>query len=265
MGEVFFVLGLCAVGAFTGFCAGLLGISGGVITVPLLTLMFHSLDFPKTDVIYFAIGTSFAATVFSALSSTLAYQRRGNVLWSVFRTLLPGIVLGSVAGAIISQFLSGNLLMKLFGIFECLIGFYFLFAFKAELAARIPSPFILRLISFGVGMISNILGIGGGTFVAPTLMAFHIPTQKAIGTSSASGLIISFLGAICYLIYGLEEPIHYPYTVGYLYVPAFLIISLMTFLIAPLGTRVAHSISTKRLRTIFAIVLIVVGILMGLD
>jgi uncharacterized protein len=264
MHELIFVLAFIFIGIFTGFCAGLLGISGGVVTVPLLTLIFGYLDFPKAEVIYFAIGTSFAATVFSALSSMLAYQRRGNVVWSIFRVLLPGIVIGSFIGAIISQFLSGHILMKLFGIFECLIGFYFLFAFKAEVAEKIPSHAILRVISFGVGMISNILGIGGGTFVAPTLMAFHVPTQKAIGTSSASGLVISFLGAVCYLLYGINV-VHYPYTVGYLYIPAFIIISLMTFLVAPLGTKVAHHISTSKLRKIFAVVLIIVGVLMGLD
>lgn len=262
--SLLFGLGYVFIGVIAGFSAGLLGISGGVVTVPLLALIFSYLGFPKAEVIYFAIGTSFAAMVFSAFSATYAYHRRGNVLWNIFRILLPGIILGSLVGAIVSRFINGDILTKLFGVFESLLGIYFLFAFRAEVAAKIPSHKILRLISFGIGMISNILGIGGGTFVAPTLMAFHIPPQKAIGTSSASGFVISFLGAFCYLVYGMGV-VHYPYTLGYLYVPAFLIISVVTFFIAPLGTKVAHRISVPQLRKIFAVVLIVVGILMILD
>lgn len=264
MSELWFNLGFIGIGVFAGFCAGLLGISGGVVTVPLLTMMFAYLGFPKSEVIYYAIGTSFAATVFSALSATLAYHRRGNVEWSIFRTFLPGIILGSILGAIISQFLSGDLLIKLFGIFEFCLGCYFLFAFRSGIAAKIPSKNRLRGLSLLIGTISNILGIGGGTFVAPALMAFHLPTQRAIGTSSATGLIISFLGAICYLIYGIEK-VSYPYTIGYLYIPAFILISLLTFLCAPLGTRLAHLVSTTHLRKIFAIVLIVVGVVMFLE
>lgn len=264
MNELWLNLGFIGIGVFAGFCAGLLGISGGVITVPLLTLLFSNLGFPKSEVIYYAIGTSFAATVFSALSSTLAYHRRGSVDWSIFRTFLPGIIVGSILGAIISQFLSGNLLTKLFGIFEFCLGCYFLFAYHAEIATKIPSKRSLRTLSVFIGTVSNILGIGGGTFVAPTLMAFHLPTQRAIGTSSATGLVISFLGAICYLIYGIEEVSH-PYSIGYLYIPAFIMISVLTFFCAPLGTRVAHLISTNKLRKIFAIVLIVIGVVMFLE
>lgn len=259
-----FILSYIFVGIIAGFGAGLLGISGGVVTIPLLTLIFSYGDFPKADLIYFAIGTSFASMVFSALSATWAYQRRGNVLWDLFRTLLPGIILGSLTGALISQFLSGDLLIKLFGGFECLLGLYFLFAFKAEAPIRIPSRKILRVISMGIGTISNILGIGGGTFVAPILMAFHITPQKAIGTSSACGFVISFIGACCYLVYGIHQT-HPPLTVGYLYLPAFAIISIITFLVAPIGTRVAHRISTIHLRKTFAVVLIIVGVIMLLE
>lgn len=263
MAQVFIeILAYGLIGILAGVMAGLLGISGGLVTVPGLLLVFHFLGFPQGYVMQLAIGTSLAAMVFNSISSTWAHQRRQSVLWDLFLSLLPGIVLGSIAGASIAHLISGVILEVIFGIFAILVGLHFLRPTKVhDIPSRLPSKIILGLIGFGIGGISNILGIGGGIITVPVLLAFHIQDKKAIATSAATGLIISFLGALSYLYFGIGET-SFSYTVGYLYLPAFVIISITTFFAAPYGAHLTHILPTSVTKRIFGIALMGTGVLM---
>ena len=159
-------------GSISGLLAGLLGISGGVVTVPCLFFIFRLLDFPLAFSMQVAIGTSLAAMVFNAFSSTWAHSRKKGVVWDLFKGMLLGIILSSLLGAYFGDLLSSLLLELLFGIFACLLGIQFLHPFFLLKASRQKTPNKVRLSLYGltIAFISNILGIGGGVITVPTLL-----------------------------------------------------------------------------------------------
>jgi uncharacterized membrane protein YfcA len=256
------IIAYLIIGFLAGILGGLLGVGGGVITVPCFYLIFYLLDYPHVYIMQLAIGTSLAAMVFNTLSSTWAHHKRLNVAWNVFRKMAFGLLLGSIIGALITEWLSTLFLEIIFGVFLCLLGIYFWRAphFKDE-STHLPKVPLLFLWSSGIGGISNILGIGGGTLIVPFLTAHNMPAKKAIGTSAACSLLITSLGAISYLILGLKTA-QLPEDVGFINIPAFLIVGIVSFLVAPYGAKLTDRFSVTYLRKIFSIVLLVTGLSM---
>ncbi len=251
------------IGTGAGFLAGLLGMSGGIVTVPCLLLVFTMMKFPAVHLMQLAMGTSLAAMVFNAISSTYSHQQAKAVDWKLVKTMLPGLVLGCIAGAFISYLLPTSILKIIFGAFAVIVGLYF-YRQRAlpDVEKRItPAAMIVNIAGFGVSTLSNILGIGGGTMMVPLFVAFQMPMSNAVASSAATGFIISLGGAISYLAFGLGETI-YPHTLGFIYLPAFFILSVMTFLAAPFGARMTHRIASDKLKKYFAVCLIAVGIFM---
>ncbi|MES2345458.1 MAG: sulfite exporter TauE/SafE family protein [Chlamydiota bacterium] len=262
-----FVIELIAyvfIGTIAGLLAGLLGISGGVVTVPLLFLVFSLLDFPKSYVMHLAIGTSLAAMVFNTLSATWMHNKNKVVLWKVVKRMSWGLIFGSALGALTAQELSSVFLELSFGLFACCLGLYMLRGIKPHEGDHpLPSPLLLNCIGLGVSFLSNILGIGGGIITVPTLMAFKIHEKKAIGTSSATSVIVTFLGALSYMLVGLHHHAAINNeSIGYLYLPAFIAISITTFFAAPFGAKLTHILPSKTLRRIFAAALFATGLFM---
>ncbi len=264
--RIMFILSLFAfalIGVTAGLLAGLLGISGGVVTIPLLVLMFNMLQFDHLCLMQLAIGTSLAAMVINAFSSTMAHHRRGKVTWPVVRAMAPGVFVGCISGAFVARLLPGDVLKLIFGVFECLLGIYFFKKIKPyEGENRLPGKWALSGIGYGIGGISNILGIGGGIITVPTLMAFKLKPRRAVATSSAVGFMISVLGASSYLYFGLTQECMVKYSIGYLYVPAFVAISIASAFTAPYGAKLAHTLEPTLLRRIFGGALIIAGSLM---
>lgn len=249
-----------AIGLFAGFFSGLLGISGGILTVPLLVTTFSMIGFPSGSAMHVAIGTSLAAMVFNSLSSSLAHLKRKNVMWPLILRLMPGIVLGVVLGAFTAYLLADNILELIFAIFLlALSGYFFISKEPAPGDHKIPKAHHLGFIGLIIGYISNILGVGGGIFCVPLFTYFRLPFVRAIGSSVVAGLVISFLGALSYLTFGLEVHIPFPYVYGYIYLPAFLIISIISFIVAPYGVKAAHHFPQYYLRRIFAAMLLVMS------
>ncbi len=248
------------IGAAAGVLGGLLGIGGGVITVPCLLFMFHLLKFPQPYVMHMAIATSLAAMIFNTAAATWAHDRRGAVIWPVFKKMVPGFVIGSILGAILAIWLSGVILEMIFGLFLCALAFIFYRQKPVRISSqKLPSTPILSLYSCGIGAFSNLLGIGGGTMVVPLLTSFKITDRNAIGTSAASTLITTILGSISYLIFGWGA-IAGVETVGFIDLPAFLIIGVVSLFCAPFGAKLTHELSPERVRKIFAIVLVLTGL-----
>ncbi len=261
-----FVLSLFAyafIGMSAGFLAGLLGMSGGIVTVPCLLLVFSLMKFPTVDLMQLAMGTSMAAMIFNAISATYSHNKEQAVDWKLVKIMLPGLILGCITGAFISYLLSTSVLKLIFGVFAIALGFYF-YRNRAlpEVEQQIaPRSQILNLAGFGVSTLSNVLGIGGGTMMVPLFVAFKMSMRGAVASSVATGFIISLGGAISYLIFGLGETV-YPHTIGFIYLPAFFILSVTTFLSAPFGARMSHRMSSDKLKKYFAFCLIAVGIFM---
>lgn len=251
------------IGAVAGVLAGLLGISGGVVTVPCLYFMFRGLGIAPGLEMHLAIGTSLASMVINALSATYVHAQNRAVIWEIVKRMTPGIVLGSIIGAFMADLLSGVILEMLFGFFACLLGVYFLRPFTHKLDGSEPMPSSVKLNSVGAGIaaISNILGIGGGILTVPALLHFKVPEKKAIGTAAATGVLITALGALAYLVFGYSQT-EIGWSIGFLYLPAFVMISLVSFITARLGASLTHRLSPAHLRRLFALALLAVGLAM---
>ncbi len=256
------IIAYAIIGIFSGTIGGMLGLGGGILTVPCLFIMFTYLGYPQADVMHMAIGTSLAAMLFNTLASTWAQNKKGAVLWDVLRKMSVGLVLGSILGALTASSLSGIVLELFFGIFLCSLGIYFLCGkVRVKSQHKIPSLPLLNLLSTGVGFVSNILGIGGGTLTVPLLSSFHISDKSAIGTSSAATFLLAIMGSISYFIIGRNDPAMGQET-GYINLTAFVVVGFFSFLLAPYGVKLAHELPTAIVRKIFAFVVIATGILM---
>lgn len=260
--ELLSYLAYVLIGILSGLIAGLLGVSGGLVTVPLLALLFHFMGLPQAYLMHLAIGTSLAAMVFTAISSSIAHHLKGAVLWDLIKVLFPGLLVGALLGALIARFLSSVILELLFGLFAVGMGIYFYkdhFRIKTEIRKLPRWHFMLW--GFAIAGLSTILGVGGGIFAVPLLVSYHYPEKKAIGTSAALGMIVSFLGALSYLWLSRHESI-VPHAIGYLFLPAFIAISIASVCAAPFGAKWAHQLPEKKLRALFGIFLVVAGLLM---
>lgn len=260
--EILPFIAFIIIGVVSGFFGGLLGISGGVITVPLLLGTLLLMDYPQAYAMHTALGTSLASMIFTAIGASWMQNRHHNVLWEPVFKMLPGIIIGTLVGAAVAHFLSGILLEIIFGIFACILGANYLRPF----IPRHPYDFLKHkkhflIIGLFIGFVASILGIGGGIFLVPILFALNFPEKKAFGTSAAAGIFVTFFASLGFWLFGLAD-VNLGESLGYLYVPALLIIGIASLFTAPLGVHYMQRISDGKLKKIFAIVLILVGIAM---
>lgn len=249
------------IGACAGFMGGLLGIGGGLVTVPFLYLTFSILGF-SPHLMQMAVGTSLGAMIFTSAASAWSHFRQKGVQWHYLTYLLPGIILGSIVGAFIADLLPSQKLKVLFGIFVLLIGIYFLVSKSEEWEIPLkPEVFILNLCGIAIGAISTLLGIGGGVMTVPLLVSFRIPIKFSISTSAVIGFFIALFGALSFLFLGKEkEDINGSF--GYLYAPALFIVGLTSTLTASFGAKLTYILHHDTLRRVFGVYLIVTGIVM---
>lgn len=259
--ELFFsYIGL---GVVAGFAAGLLGVGGGLIIVPVLILIFQSNNFADEVIVHMAIGTSLASIVFTSISSIYAHHfHHKAVRWDIVKRLTPGIIIGALLGAVIADFISAKILKNFFGFFELVVSVQMALNIKPHAARTLPKLIGVTLAGTGIGVISSIVGIGGGTLTAPFLTWCNIKIQKAVATSSACGLPIAIAGCTGFIITGWNE-MHLPtYTLGYVYWPALLSIVISSMLVAPIGAWLAHRLSAEKLKQSFSLVLFLLGLKM---
>ncbi len=252
-------------GASAGLLAGLLGVGGGIIIVPMLTFLFSSQHLPDAHVAHMAIGTSLATIAFTSISSMRSHHARGAVEWGIFRRISPGILTGTLVGAWVAAQLSTSFLKVFFVVFIVYVSIQMFL--EANPSPRKPAGG-LKMFGFGslIGGISALVGIGGGTMSVPFLIWHSVPIRSAIGTSAAIGFPIAISGTLGYILNGLGETTLPPYSLGYIYLPALFGVSLMSILTAPLGAKIAHRVPVKALKKGFACFLILVAgkMLMGL-
>ena len=257
------ILTLVVMGGLAGVMAGLLGIGGGALIVPVLVMVFEAQHVNPGVIMQAALGTSMATIVFTAVSSVLAHQRRSAVIWSIFRTITPGIVVGSLLGASIAHVLAGRTLRIMFLVFMFLLALQMSRGTMATSAhRRLPGAAGVSAVGGVIGLLSAFFGIGGGSMSVPFMTWCGVPARQAIATSAAIGFPIALSAAVGYVVAGWNAEGLPPWSVGYVVLPAFAGIVVASMLAAPLGARLAHRLSDATLRRIFAAFVTILGVKM---
>lgn len=254
------ILVLVLVGAVAGMLAGLLGIGGGAIIVPVLAVVFERQGVASGAVMQSAIGTSLATIVFTALSSIRAHQKRGSINWSVFWQLTPGIVVGALIGASIAHWLPSKVLRLLFGIFLLVIAVQMAWSAMPKTGRPLPPRSWMAVAGTTIGTLSSLFGIGGASISVPFLTWCRLRPVDVVGTAAAMGLPIALAGTAGYIIAGMKAPNLAPLSLGYVVLPAFGGIVAASTVFAPLGARLAHRLPPTTLRRLFAVLLVVFGL-----
>jgi len=253
---------LIATGAIAGLLAGLLGIGGGIVIVPVLYNIFTFLEIEDGLRMHLAVGTSLATIIPTAISSARAHHKRGAIDRNLLIKWSPWICSGAIIGTAIANQLDGRGLALLFAVIALLVSIDIVSrhtlangSIKRSEQNKLPPVLVQRVIASLVGSFSAMIGIGGGTLTVPVLNAYRYPIHKAIGTSAVFGLLISLPATIGYIFGGLGVPGRLPLTLGYVNLLGVFLISVATIFTAPLGTRIAHASEPKILRIVFALFL----------
>ena len=248
-----------ATGAFAGVLAGLLGIGGGLVIVPLLTFVFTAQNLPSHYILHFALGTSLASIVFTSVSSFRAHHLRGAVNWKVVRSISLGILVGTFLGTWVAAQLSSRFLTGFFVVFLYCVAVQMFFNARPEPTRTLPRRAGMFGVGNVIGGISSLVGIGGGSLSVPFLVWCNVPIHTAVGTSAAIGFPIAVAGALGYMLNGLAVEGLPGGTFGFLHLHALTGIALASVFTAPLGARLAHSLPVAQLKRIFAVFLIIMG------
>lgn len=249
-------------GVIAGLVGGLLGLGGGILIVPTLLFLFIWQGMPVDILMHLAVATSLFTIVFTSISSSYAHHKHQAVLWPQVFLLTPGIIIGAVFGAFLADYISSDILRRLFGVFEILVACQIGFSVKPSAQRSLPGRNGMLIAGGGIGTLSTILGIGGGTLTVPFLVWCHVNIRKAVATSSACGFPIALAGTLAMIFTGLDSPSLPENTIGYVYWPAAILILVTSVLFAPVGAKLAHSMPVDSLKRIFAIVLACVGLRM---
>jgi uncharacterized membrane protein YfcA len=248
-------------GAGAGVLAGLFGVGGGLIMVPALALVLPAQGVPDAVFMQVAIGTSLAVISATSISSTLAHHRRGGVDWQALLRFAPGLALGALAGAFVADLLSGTILQRIVGFGAIMVAVQMSLPRRnADQALRLRATTPELLVAGGViGLLSSLVGIGGGSLSVPYLSARGLPVHRAVGSAAAGGIPIAWAGAIGFIIAGWQAPgVPTPH-LGYVSLSAFVALAAASVLCAPVGVRLAHRLSPAMLKRAFAVLLLVVG------
>lgn len=251
-----------AIGVFGGVIGGMLGLGGGIVIVPILYFIFQHFGFPADIIMHLAVTTSLATIIVTSISASWAHHKKQAVLWPVVVKLAPGIVIGCIIGASIADMFSSDPLRKFFGIFEILVALQVVLNLRPKASRSLPEPAGLVTAGTGIGVISTIMGIGGGTVIVPFFLWCNVAMRNAVATSSACGLPIAIVGTITMIILGMNETELPEYSIGYLYWPAALMIAIGAMFAAPFGAKLAHQLPVETIKRIFSIILFIVGIKM---
>lgn len=253
--DAWLVVALLALGAFTGFAAGLLGVGGGMLTVPFITMLMSARGFPPDLVVHAAIATSLAIILFTSLSSLRAHHRRGAVLWPVVRLLAPGILVGSWIGPWLGAQLPSAVLALCFAAFISFSATQMLVDRKPRASRELPGPPGMLGVGLAIGILSGLVGAGGGFISVPFMTWCNVRMHNAVATSAALGFPIALAATLSNVYFGLQEPSLPAGMLGFVYLPAMLLVTAMAVLTAPLGARTAHALPVRQLKRVFALML----------
>lgn len=251
-----------ALGAAAGLLAGMLGVGGGLIIVPALAFSFSLLDFNHELIMPLALATSLATIIITSISSIRAHQKKQAILWPLFKRLSPTILIGAYLGGLIATYLPSEGLRIFFAVYAIMVAIQL---FLGKQPGKGSSQYSATSTSFAgitIGSISSLVGIGGGSMTVPYLLWNGTHIRNAVATSSAIGLPIAIAGAIGYLSRSYQIDNLPAYSFGYIYLPAFFGIIFSSYLLAPVGARLAHQLPVNTLKKFFAVMMLVIGLKM---
>ncbi|KAJ01875.1 sulfite exporter TauE/SafE family protein [Sulfitobacter mediterraneus] len=251
---------LMAIGAFAGVLAGLLGVGGGIVLVPAFFYAFQTLGYDGPQLMQMCLATSLATIIVTSLRSVHSHNKKGAVDWQILRSWAPGIVIGAIIGMLLVAQLRSGTLQAIFGGLALIVGLYMGFG-RAEwrLGQAMPTGVLRAVLSPGVGFLSVLMGIGGGSFGVPLMSLFNTPIHRAVATAAGFGVLIAVPSVIGFLFVDMQagKP---PLTIGAVNLVAFGIIIAMTLITAPLGVKLAHAMDPKPLKRVFAVFLVLVAV-----
>ncbi len=248
-----------ALGVFVGFFSGLLGIGGGSMIVPVVGLTFVAFGFSPEQVLHLSLGTSLAAMVLATASGTRAHHHHGAVRWDIVKGLAPGIAVAGLAAGAIARAVPIAFLKGFFLCFMAYVAYQIIFGLKPKPGHKLPGWIGMAAVGTAIGGLSSLAGVGGAMLSVPFMMYCNVSFLHAIGTSAAISLVVAVAGSVGFILAGVGEPGLPPGSLGYVYVPAFLGISLTSIFFAPIGAKVAHRMPVDRLKKVFALFLLILA------
>ena len=258
MSVIGIIITLLLTGAVSGFLAGLLGVGGGIVMVRILAYVLEASGIYSAMVMHVAIGSSLAIIVPTSLISARTHYRLGNVDYDVIRRLGPSVFIGALGGAVVASYFDNDALQVIFGVLASLIGLPFLTKMFV-IQDGLPSAAPRSVLGAGVGIVSALVGIGGGSLTVPTLVACGWQMRRAVGTSALMGLVVAIPGMISFIIVGFGTVDDLPYAIGFVWLPGVFVISLAAYFTTPLGAKASSRLDHVRLRRIFGLFLMVLG------
>lgn len=257
------IVALLMTGAFAGLLAGLLGVGGGIVIVPVLFLIFQSLGIDPSTAMLVATGTSLMTIIPTSISSARSHHKRGNVDIEIIKRWAAPMLVGVLIGSSIATRVGGLVLTGIFGSIAILVALNMLFRANAPaLRNELPAVPVQLGLGGGIGFFSVMMGIGGGTLGVPALTAFNVAAHRAVGTAALFGLVIALPGTLM-MLFNATTPVDAPQgTFGMVNIPGFLVIVPMTTLVAPLGVKIGAKLNAANLKRVFAVFLILVGLRM---
>ena len=252
---------LMAIGAFAGVLAGLLGVGGGFVLVPVLYYAFAGLGYNSPKLMQICLATSLATIVFTSMRSVASHHKKGTVDWDILKTWAPGIMIGALISVFVTAGLHSDTLMLIFGGLALIGGLYMAIS-KSEwrLGDTMPTGVARAILSPILGFSSVLAGIGGGSMGIPIMTLHGRPIHRAIATAAGFGLIIALPSAIAFLLTPIPDTDRPPFNIGHVNIAAFLVIISMSMFTAPIGAKLAHSLDPKPLKRMFAVFLILVAL-----
>lgn len=256
-------IGLLVTGALAGVLAGLLGVGGGIVIVPVLFLLFGFLQVPQEVAMHLAVGTSLCTIIPTSISSARSHYRRGAIDVTLLKRWAPLIFVGALVGGLLSKVLNADVLTLIFGFVALAVSLNMAIPKTLVISSNLPAGIIgAGALPVGIGGFSALMGIGGGTLSVPVLSAFSFPVHRAVATASAFGLVIAVPAVFGFIWSGLNVEGRPPFSLGYVSLPAAVLIFSVSVLTAPLGSKLAHSLNPARLKLAFALFLFLTALRM---
>ncbi|PCK32954.1 sulfite exporter TauE/SafE family protein [Pseudoalteromonas piscicida] len=264
MSELILLFVYCALlGSVVGFLAGLLGIGGGLVIVPVLSsILLYFNVLPPEQVVIAAVATSLASILFTSTSSAIAHHKNGNVPWDLAPWIMTGVALGALISGFLAALLPENAVRIVFAVSVVLIAIKMFYSSKNEptIQRQLPNKGILTVLTTLTGGLSAMIGIGGGALLVPLLTFFSVDMKKAIGCASACGIVIALFGSVGYISSGSAQLALTDGFAGFVYLPALLGIVCTSWFTAPMGAKATHHLPVATIKKVFAVLLLVMAV-----
>ncbi len=248
-----------ALGTFAGFLAGMFGVGGGLAVVPILYMIFAAQHFPTEHLMHMSLGTSMACIVFTSIASARAHQRLGNIKWSIVRSMVPGLLIGTLAGSFTASQIPTRPLAFTFTVVVLYASIQMMLDFKPAPTRTMPNKAAQFGVSLAIGGVAAITAASGGFLAIPYMVWHNVPMKHAIGTSAAIGLPVAISGAIGYLTSGIDATGVPPLSLGYVSLPGLIGVVSCTMLFAPIGARLASRMPMGRMKRVYGAYLLIIA------